>query len=289
MLKQYVFIALRSIGSLVRYDVGSCAIECLGSQRWFRHCFYRRRSAQIKKYLAQIGSSKDVGNVIKRHFVTNALVLWRIKALSRLSPEKLDSWVTISNLDVMQQRYNEDKGVVLITSHIGACRTIPLVLARKGFCLNFISPLRFTEKAGVTGYENINIITLEKDERLWLLQMMKALKILKQGGLVGVAADGLQGAGGVSCAFMGRQRTFYTSFAKLALRSDASIIPVFSSIDDSGRIHIEFSQPLAVKRPETTEEKAIVDLIQQYVALLERHFYADPGSILSRHLQAYVS
>ncbi len=110
--------------------------------------------------------------------------------------------------------------------------------------------------------------------------------MLRSGGLAYVAADDDNGSGGITVPFHGRRRPFRSGAAELALRGDAALVPVFSTLALSGHVTFEFLEPLT---PEGASHTAQVEsLLHGYAALLAERYTTDLGAMEWYILRKYV-
>ena len=113
---------------------------------------------------------------------------------------------------------------------------------------------------------------------------LQACAYLQKGGLVGVVADGFQGAAGTEMTFLGTRRHFHAGFAELAVRTGAKVVPVSARLSADGAIAIHFFPPLKDEM-EMPREDRIALLRMQFVARVEEEWRHAPGSVLRRHLR----
>lgn len=279
---------LLDVSSAMPYTRGSLLLHKLFSNSAIQRACFRRRELALRQITQQMGSDVDLRQCLINHLACNILMPWRARSLSMCSAETLEAIVTYSNLGGFDDHYRSNQGMVLVTGHFGAPRLVPLLLARKGYRLNFLSPLNYLAKMGAKNLENINVIQLPADDKYRIPQMMHALRLLGAGQTVGVAADGMQGAAGVDYAFCNGNRKFHSGFAELALRSGASIVPVFAAVEADGKILVRFESPLDPGSVELDTQQRVRHILDQYVEILQSRWRSDPGRILWRHLKLFL-
>ena len=94
------------------------------------------------------------------------------------------------------------------------------------------------------------------DEEIWrgdrdhrfASQMAAGRQALERGGIVLIAADGQMGSRLQQLPFHGRRRPFGIGFAELAAATGALVVPVFTRLNPSGKVDIQFGGPLGARR-----------------------------------------
>jgi len=123
---------------------------------------------------------------------------------------------------------------------------------------------------------------------LFANQLHAARAHLRAGGIVRMAPDGHYGASAaLEMDFMQRRCAFFTSFAELALMTDAAVIAARRNIDAQGRTSNTF---VALDTGDATMPQAerIEGLVRQYMGILHRFWtetpWLVPGYQIKRHL-----
>jgi lauroyl/myristoyl acyltransferase len=121
------------------------------------------------------------------------------------------------------------------------------------------------------------------------LSMDMAVKALRGGGIVHLAADGQVGtSSGISMPFHGHVRPFKAGFAELAITAGADVIPVVVSLDIAGGVDIEFLNPLDFASGNMTRQEQVESLVKQYASIVERRWAQAPGNIPWRQVKAFL-
>ena len=253
---------------------------------WIQSTLFRKRRRRFLQVADEIGAAGDRRIAFSRHLGCNLLMPWRVTTLSRAKPEVFDRWVRISGLEYLQQARGSGRGVILVNSHIGAGRMVPLVLLRLGYELASIEPHHYLKMMGARGAERVRVLRLDKISGFWLKELFLAKQLLESGGLLHWAVDGLAGSsGGDERNFHGRRRNFLRSFAELGIKTGSLLLPVFATIDEAGVIQVTLQPPLEPEVAEPADQAAAIEsAMTQYLSMLERQWLADPGNIVERHL-----
>jgi lauroyl/myristoyl acyltransferase len=163
---------------------------------------------------------------------------------------------------------------------------VPLALLHLGCEFTSIEPQHYLKKMGARGAERVRVLSLDQSTGFWLKELFLAKQLLESGGLLHWAVDGLLGtSGGGERSFHGRRRTFLRSFAELGVKTNAVLLPVFATVEETGAIQVALQPPLEPEQTAPGDQVAAIESVMtQYVEMLERQWLADPGNIVARHL-----
>jgi lauroyl/myristoyl acyltransferase len=124
--------------------------------------------------------------------------------------------------------------------------------------------------------------------------LIQAYQTLKHGQIIQLVPDGK--AFSVSeepVSIAGRRTYIQSGFAKIALLSDAAIVPVVTTRRLDGSIHSTFFPPLIPADRHAPVEGKIMDLVRQYTAFLESSWQAAPECVtwskIEKHLNRPIS
>ena len=124
---------------------------------------------------------------------------------------------------------------------------------------------------------------------LFANQLHAARAHLRAGGIVRIAADGRYGASAaLEMNFIQRRRPFFTSFAELALMTDATVIAALRNIDQQGRSCNTFVA-LDTGDATMTHAERVEQLVRQYVALLHRFWTETPWLVPWYQIQQHLA
>jgi lauroyl/myristoyl acyltransferase len=108
-------------------------------------------------------------------------------------------------------------------------------------------------------------------------ELKAAYDALRAGGRAHILPDGYIGQRAVKMSWYGHTRGFQPTFAHLALRTGASIVPMDAWMSDDGLLHIEADSPFEI----TAEgfDERVNGLIKLYAAWLKRRWKEYPSSV----------
>ena len=183
------------------------------------------------------------------------------------------------NFDAAQRR---GKGVLFLTGHMSAWELAPFAHARYGHPLHFlVRPIanRRVDQL-INGYRCLSgNLPIEKNKSARAI-----LKVLGEGGTVGILADhNTAPEEGVFVNFFGILASTTSGLARIALHTDAAVVPGFLSWDESLRKYRLGFQP-AVELSRTGDQEAdIVENTARFMHIVEEWIRAHPDQWLWVH------
>jgi hypothetical protein len=236
-----------------------------------------------------IGCSGSVTRDLTRHLLGRYTIPWRVNALSRCGDAAFRAWVRIENENVLDELKVAGRPILLVNCHTGISRLVPLAVMRLGHAIATVEPESYLQLMGARGAERIQSITLRGEgEKFWMKEMFRVKKVLDAKGIVHLALDGHQGTGGVTHAFLGRERVFHVSLAQLAIQMGVPIVLVRTTLDEEGHVRMAFLGPLDLGDASLPDETRLDRFLDCYVGMIETIWRADLGNVSPRHLPPYL-
>src|ERR1700689_1028013 len=183
------------------------------------------------------------------------------------------------NFDAARRR---GKGVLFLTGHMSAWELAPFAQALYGHPLHFlVRPIANKRvDALINGYRcRAGKQPIEKNRSARAI-----LKVLGDGGTVGVLADhNTDIEESVFVNFFGVPASTTSGLARIALRTDAAVVPGFLSWDESGKKYRLRFEPAVELARTANEEADIVANTQRFTRVIEDFVRAHPDQWLWVH------
>ncbi len=184
---------------------------------------------------------RALGTAVARHFGRVTLDALRIQ---RLSPEELLAEVEVVGKDNLERALEMEKGVFLLSAHIGSWEVAALVaglLIPAGFAVvnrpldNDLLEAELERLRGLFGNRALGKQNITRS----------MLKQLRRGGAVGILIDQrVLEDEGIQVQFFGHPAWTHPALARFAARSGAPVVPIWGLWDGPGKYTVRFDTPL---------------------------------------------
>ncbi len=196
--------------------------------------------------------------------------------------ERIERIVSIDGFENFDAARRRGKGVLFLTGHMSAWELAPFAQALYGHPLHFlVRPIANKRvDALINGYRcSSGNQPIEKNRAARAI-----LKVLGDGGTVGVLADhNTDIEESVFVDFFGVPASTTSGLARIALRTDAAVVPGFLSWDASGRKYRLRFEPAVELARTGSEEADIVENTQRFTRVIEAFVRAHPDQWLWVH------
>ena len=276
------------------YARGMALLRWLTGRRWVLASLYRRQRTLLQRFLEALGSTDESEDIIGLSAISNLWGNWGLAALAVLPPPEFDRWVSVSGFATFEDAHRQGRGVILLLAHLPGHMLPPLLLARRAYPDIIIVGMASSQLQAM-GLGHLKRALLA-DEEVWrgdrdhrfASQMAAGRQALARGGIVLIAADGQMGSRLQPMPFHGRRRPFGIGFAELAAATGAKVVPVFTRLNASGKVDIQFHKWLTAVDPEASREESVADLVRQYAVLLQDAWTEVPGNIAWHSIRKFL-
>ncbi len=196
--------------------------------------------------------------------------------------ERIERIVAIDGFENFDAARRRGKGVLFLTGHMSAWELAPFAQALYGHPLHFlVRPIANKRvDALINGYRcRSGNQPIEKNRSARAI-----LKVLGDGGTVGVLADhNTDIEESVFVDFFGVPASTTSGLARIAMRTDAAVVPGFLSWDESRRKYRLRFEPAVELARTANEEADIVENTQRFTRVIEDFVRAHPDQWLWVH------
>lgn len=242
-------------GNVLPYGAGIHLHRMLVAQPVVRR-YFSARLALLREWAGKLGVAADVKELETIALLANTWKSWRAQSLSH--PDAAGRWLNISDPDhYLQGSSGSSAGVVLAAPHAGSL-SLPIlkICQRSGRETASVTNAPWLgSNDGSEAWEQRQ--TRARSEMVW-----KAQQVLLRGGVVVVAADGLNGRQVVEVDFWGQRRPFRVGAAELAVATGATFVPVYFGLDAEGRVQVDVTSALATEG--ATPQERVTELTRRY-------------------------
>lgn len=216
-----------------------------------------------------------------RIYLSFAITLVEILYLPYIRKNDIRNLVECRNPELIINKYNEGRGVILLSSHFGNWEFIAISVAIQ-IQLPFsviVKPLR-----NPLVYEWMNKARTRFGNEVVPLgiSIRKTYQTLKEKKIVAMVADQRGPAEGVKVDFFGKKVAVYTGPAVLALKTGAPLICGIPVRDKNYKYKTTLVEISLDNLPETDQEK-IIEISRRYTSYLEKIILENPEQWLWMH------
>lgn len=229
-------------------------------------CFYyfdlrhkARSYSNIKIALGEQLSPKAIAKCTKEFYRSFGQSIIEIFLIPRVDKAYMDKYVTIRGLENIYAGLKRGKGVILITVHAGSWELSNIICANLGF--PFVLFVRGQSLPRLN--QLLNKYRREKGCKIITKEggLKHLIDELKSNSAIGITLD-QGGKSGMLVDFFGRSASMSTGGIKLALKYDASIIPVFFTRSNGPKIEVFVGEQLELSRSQDSEKDLNDNLIK---------------------------
>jgi KDO2-lipid IV(A) lauroyltransferase len=242
-----------------------------------------RRAAHFNLHLAFPDWSDEQRKRVIRGMIRQ--VGWMAGEFSQFpkyTRENIRRIVTVEGAENFEAARARGKGVLFLTGHMSAWELAPFAHALYGYPLHFlVRPVANSRvDALVNSYRCLSgNAPIEKNRAARAI-----LKVLSEGGTVGILADhNTTLEEGVFVDFFGIPASTTSGLARLALRTDAAVVPGFLRWDAQGRKYtLSFGRAVELSRS-GDEERDVVENTARFTKVIEAFVRSYPDQWLWVH------
>ena len=192
-------------------------------------------------------------------------------------PERLEKYTfTIRGIEHVETALGSGRGVVFLATHLGNWELGSLKLCCRDRKIHVVyspdsSSLLGSQLSYLRHADGVQEVPLKAGN----FSSLKLLRILQEGGVVGLQGDRLTFDSGVAIPFFGHDALFPKGPVKLALVSDSIVIPIFIPITGYKAYTIIVEEPVIMDRSSSSSDELKTNLLK-IITILEKYISAYP-------------
>jgi KDO2-lipid IV(A) lauroyltransferase len=273
-----VWLILKTLGTLPRAVARALAVSATKLLFWTQPKL--RRTAEFNLRLAfPEWTDAHRSDVIRKMVRYLAWMAVEFARFPRLTKDNIEELVILDGHENFLEGHRRGKGVLYLTGHIGAWELSSFAHALYGYPLHYMARPLDNKRldALVNQYR-----CASGNKPIFKNESARAmLKILKDSGTVGILADqNTLPAEGVFVDFFGKSACTTTGLARVALHTEAAVVPGYACWDETIRKYrLRFEPP--VELIETGDaEQDVFENTQRFAKVIEE--------IIRKHPEQWV-
>ena len=275
------WVLLKFLGVLPRWMARATGARMAAILLWFRPSL--RRTALFNLRLAFPEWTKARRRRTLRGLVRQ--IGWMAAEFAhfpKYSRENIERLVVLDGFENFAAAQARRKGILFLTGHMSAWELAPFAHALYGHPLHFL--VRPIDNARVDALVN-RYRCLSGNRPIEKNQSARTiLGVLREGGTVGILADhNTSPEEGVFVNFFGIPASTTTGVARIALRTDAAVLPGYLCWDENLRKYRLRFEPTVELARTGDEQKDILENTQRFTRVVEEYARAHPDQWLWVH------
>mgnify|MGYP001384024034 CR=1 FL=1 len=196
--------------------------------------------------------------------------------------EDIRNLVDVVGREHFDEAYARGKGVLFFTGHFGSWEVFNLLAPAFGYGMNIL--VRRIDNPLVEDFVDsfrtrFGSVTLDKTR-----SAREMFRVLARGELLGILADlNVQEREGVFVDFFGVPASTTASIARLALKTDAPVLPAFAVWEEEKQKYVVYLEPALEVERTGNEREDIKNLTQKITNVVERYVRRYPDQWLWIH------
>lgn len=205
-----------------------------------------------------------------------------VSHFKKFKHEDIRNLVEIVGREHFDKAHATGRGVLFFTGHFGSWEVFNLLPPAFGFEMNIL--VRRIDNRLVEDYVDkmrtrFGSVTLDKTKSARTM-----FRLLENGKLLGILADlNAQEREGVFVDFFGVSASTTTSIAKLALKTDAIVLPAFAVWEESKQKYVVYLEPPVEYQKTENADEDIKKLTQDVTKIVEKYVRKYPEQWLWIH------
>ncbi len=275
LLRHYVLKLASAVARFLPIRVGYFLAECGGFALFLLSA--RRRnivSDNIKRVLGVEPNKSGLRWKVCNVFKNTAKSYFDLIRLSQIRFKDIEGRVTVEGWHHLTKAVANMKGTIIATAHLGNIELAAQVLTARGIEMTvLVEP--FDSNPALRKIAELRRINMCRLLPVSIGAMRDGLQILRRGGTLAIFCDRDVQGNGLKVKFFGEETTLPVGAVSLALRTGATIVPVFSVRKASNHLAIHIEPPLRLVANGNRSQSVRANL-ERLVAIMERYIRQYP-------------
>ena len=210
----------------------------------------------------------QIKKIARANYISFAITLIEMFHIPKLKKEALHNYVLCKDLDLIKEKHNAGKGVVLLTAHfgnweigavsVGSQLGIPIHTLAKPQRNKYVS--RWLDKMRASFGNKVILLGVSVRE---------LYKTILQGGIIGIVGDQRGPETSIRVKFFNQNTAVYTGTAEIAVKNRTPILVVLV-VRSEDCLYEAVVQEIRVDYDNLSKEESVEFINQSYVNILEK-------------------
>jgi len=260
----------RRLGRSIFAKLGAVAYLVLAKSR-------KIALANLRFIYGSAFTDKEIRRIALRAFENLARCGYDVARLDSITPEGIESIVTVTGGDHLDAALARGRGVIALTGHVGNWELLAAYWSMRGYPVNVLATRMKDARLErlVSGMRRrVGLKVIERSAGL-----KEALRCLRRGEILGILIDQDTAVDSVVVDFLGRPAKTAVGPVKLALHTGAAVVPLAALENRDGTYHIDIKAPLDLNG----DQSQLADDVSKCSKAVEAYIGADPTQWVWMH------
>ncbi|SFT61800.1 KDO2-lipid IV(A) lauroyltransferase [Selenomonas sp. GACV-9] len=235
----------------------------------------KERERAVAQMMPALGLSEaEARKVVRASFVNLARNVLEILYMPRLNEQNFTEYIEVEHLERMRAALAENKGVVVLTGHIGTWEWLSAAFSLNGMPVTAIAKpqpnIQYTQALDdLRKTIHVEIFSRGTSE------LIAAARALKQGKILGFLADQDGGPGGAFIPFLGKVASTPMGAAVFSRKFNSPVIPAFILRQPNGKHKVIVGEAMRYEDTGDTD-KDLFDFTVRMTKVVEQVIRENP-------------
>ena len=216
---------------------------------------------------------KEIKRLAYKNYKSFMIFFIEMLCLPKLSKDQIMAMIFKEDVQILVEKRNEKKGVILLTAHFGNWEVAALA-ASYNLNLRFNVVAKSLRNNLVDDWIN-KMRTSGINEVINMHNIRKSLEVLKNNEILAILGDQRGPQEGIKIKFFGKETSVFTGPAAFAVKTGAPIVYMIIVRQPDYKYKI-YAQEISLNNLPNNEEDQIVELTKRHMALLEEYIRKYP-------------
>ncbi len=204
----------------------------------------KERNRAVDRMMKSFHNTKqEASELVKKSFINLSQNVLEILYMPRLKKDEF-KYIKFEGLDILKREYAKNRGIVILTAHIGTWEWLAAGLVKAGFSVTALAKPQPDSQYTKLLDEYRAQVGVEIFARGAASELLAASRALKKGRILGFLADQDAGPGGAFIEFLGEVCSTPMGPAVFARKFMSPVVPAFIIRQKDGTHKIEIYEPI---------------------------------------------
>lgn len=239
------------------------------------HLIAKERNRAVDRMMKSFKIDEEKAKkIVKDSFVNLSQNVLEILYMPRLKKDDF-KYIKFEGLDILKREYAKNRGVVILTAHMGTWEWLAAGLVKAGFSVTALAKTQPDSQYTKLLDEYRAQVGVEIFARGAASELLAASRALKKGRILGFLADQDAGPGGAFIEFLGEVCSTPMGPAVFARKFMSPVVPAFIIRQSDGTHKIEIYEPIVYNDTGDTNAD-LYDFTERMTKVIEEQIIAHP-------------